>query len=81
MQQIVPHPPKIVIAQDAPDYGTLYGLAGVACTFPSVVWSPPIKPGDVNRKLPVVEFIRTHYRVSKTVGHRLVLVLKDEGAP
>lgn len=77
LEQISLDPPKIVIAQDEPDYGTGYGLSGNACAFPKIVWMPPVPRGESDKTLPVVEFIREHYTVVKKIGPKLLLLLKD----
>ena len=69
------HPPKVIIAQDKPNYGTHWGVLGnVACPCPRFVWSPDQpswKPGSV---FPVVEYIQGHYHVDRRIGDRLLLL-------
>ena len=76
LERIRARPPKIVIAQNAPNFGALYGLDGCTCAFPHVVWIPPtsgVVPGKV---FPAITYIQQHYRVSKMVGQKLLLVRK-----
>jgi hypothetical protein len=70
MQQ---HPPKVVIAQDAPEFGVFYGLQGTGCSFPAFTWKPPQTQGELNR-IPLVAFIQNNYRVAERVGNKLLLV-------
>ena len=76
LDRIRARPPKVVIAQNEPNYGVYYGLDGCTCAFPHVVWTPPtssIVPGKV---FPAIAYIQQNYRVSKIIGSKLILVPK-----
>jgi hypothetical protein len=67
--------PKVVIADNGPNYGASYGLRANACAFPRLVWAPTGYVDD--RILPVVTYIQKNYRVVKVVGRKLLLVPKE----
>jgi len=69
------HPPKIVIADNGPNYGASYGLKSHACAFPRLVWSPRPNSDD-ERVFPAIAEIQQNYRVAKVVGRKLLLVRK-----
>jgi hypothetical protein len=72
-------PPKVIIAQDEPNYGTYWGIRGnVACPCPRLVWAPDKaswKPGSI---FPVVDYIQKHYHVDQKIGDRLLLIPNAE---
>jgi hypothetical protein len=74
LDRIRARPPRVVIAMDAPHFGTYYGVeANVGCEFPRLVWMPNRPAGDAAYVLPVVRFISEHYRVSARFGPWLIL--------
>ena len=76
LERIRARPPKVVIAQNEPNYGVFYGLDGCTCAFPHLVWVPSnssVVPGKV---FPAIDYIEQNYRVSKIVGPKLLLVPK-----
>lgn len=78
LQELTERPPKIVIAKDAEDYGTFWGVRGnVLCACPRLVWAPDRpswKPGSI---FPAVQFIKSHYHLQTKIGDRLLLVPND----
>ena len=69
------HPPKVVIADNGPNYGASYGLKDNSCAFPRLVWAP--SPRAVDEKIfPAIVYIEQNYRVAKVVGRKLLLVPK-----
>jgi hypothetical protein len=69
------HPPKVVIADNAPSYGVSYGLMSNECVFPRLVWAPRISPVG-ERIFPSIVYIEHNYRVAEVVGRKLLLVPK-----
>jgi hypothetical protein len=70
-------PPKVVIVDDAPHYGTVFGLpANMECPCPRLVWQPDQWSAKPEYVFPVVEYIQEHYRVDRNIGSRLVLIPK-----
>ena len=76
LERIRARPPKIVIAQNASNFGAFYGVDGCACAFPHVVWIPPTSAVVPGKVFPAIAYIQQHYRVSKIVGQKLLLVRK-----
>ena len=76
LDRIRQHPPKVVIVQDDANYGASYGLHGSTCTFPGIVWNPPLGRWEPDKKFPAIEYIRQNYRVAEKVGPKLLLVPK-----
>lgn len=70
------HPPRVVIVQDAENYGAFYGLEGTSCAFPTIVWSPLHAKRDPSVKFPLIQFIQSNYLVAEKVGRKLLLVPK-----
>ena len=75
LDNIVRRPPKIVIAQNAENYGAFWGVRGnVLCPCPRLVWAPDKpswKPGSI---FPVVRFIQSHYHIESRIGDRLLMI-------
>lgn len=69
------HPPKVVIADNAPNYGASYGLKSDACMFPRLAWAPNTSSVD-DRVFPAIVYIQQNYRVAEVVGRKLLLVPK-----
>jgi hypothetical protein len=76
LDRIRAHPPKIVIAENKPDYFVSYGLEGCTCAFPKVVWVPPTSSLVLGKVFPAVRYIQENYRVQKTIGSKILLVPK-----
>jgi hypothetical protein len=76
LDQIRSRPPKIVIVQEAPNYGVFYGLNGCTCAFPHLVWVPAASTIEEGKDFPAIDYIRQNYRVAKSVGSKLLLVPK-----
>ena len=76
LDRIRARPPKVVIAQNQPNYDVYYGLEGCTCAFPNLVWTPPTSSVVPGKDFPVVDYIRQKYRVSKIVGQKLLLLPK-----
>jgi len=77
LERIRQHPPKVVIAQNGPSYGALYGLQGCTCAFPRVVWVPATSSVVPNKVFPAIAYIQQNYRVAKIVGQKLLLVPRN----
>jgi hypothetical protein len=69
------HPPKVVIADNAPNYGAIYGWNTNECVFPRLVWAPETV-AQSDRVAPAIVYIEQNYRVAKVVGRKLLLVPK-----
>jgi hypothetical protein len=67
-------PPAVVIADDLPNYGTVYGLQYVSCAFPNLVWMPLIPDWRSRPPLAIARFVEAHYHAVEKVGNRLLLV-------
>jgi hypothetical protein len=76
LERIRARPPKVVIAQNAPNYGAFYGLEGCTCAFPHLVWIPPTSAVEAGKVFPAIAYIQKNYRVQKIVGSKLLLVPK-----
>jgi len=76
LERIRAHPPKVVIAQNGPNYGVYYGLEGCTCAFPHLVWVPPTSSVVPGKVFPAIAYIQQNYRVQKIVGSKLLLVPK-----
>lgn len=70
------HPPKVVIADDAPNFGAFDGLQDCRCAFPRLVWSPATGSALSDKVSPAFMEIEQGYRVAKVVGRKLLLVPK-----
>jgi hypothetical protein len=69
-------PPKVVIANNEPNYGAVYGLQGCTCAFPRLVWAPGTSSVVPDKVFPAFVEIQKNYRVAKVVGRKLLLVPK-----
>jgi hypothetical protein len=69
------HPPKVVIANAAPNYDAVSGWISNTCPFPHLVWVPA-KDQRQEPAIPVIPFVEQNYRVAKVVGRKLLLVPK-----
>jgi hypothetical protein len=69
-------PPKVVIAQNEPNYAVFYGLDGCTCAFPHLVWVPPPSSVVPGKDFPAIDYVQQNYRVAKIVGSKLLLVPK-----
>ena len=73
LESIRQHPPKVVIADNAPNYGAIYGWNTNGCVFPRLVWQPATA-AQSDRVAPAIAYIEQNYRVVKVVGRKLLLV-------
>jgi hypothetical protein len=69
-------PPRVVIAENEPNYGAIYGLEGCTCPFPRLVWAPRSSSVVPDKMFPALVDIQKNYRVAKVVGRKLLLVPK-----
>ena len=69
------HPPRVVIADNQPNYGATYGLKDNVCPFPQLVWAPDSR-SVADKIFPTIVYIQQNYRVAKVVGRKLLLVPK-----
>jgi hypothetical protein len=76
LERIRANPPKIIIAENKPNYWVSYGLEGCTCAFPRFVWIPPTSSLIEGKDFPVIDYIRQNYSVEKTIGSKLLLVRK-----
>jgi hypothetical protein len=73
LETIRQHPPKVVIADNAPNYGAIHGWNANGCVFPRLVWKPATDEQS-DRVAPAITYIEENYRVAKVVGRKLLLV-------
>jgi hypothetical protein len=78
LERIRSRPPKVVIAQNEPNYGVYYGLDGCTCAFPKLVWVPAASTVVAGKVFPAIDYIRQNYRVSKIIGPKLLLVQNEK---
>jgi hypothetical protein len=76
LERMQARPPKVVIAQNEPNYAVFYGLEGCTCAFPHLVWVPPASSVVPGKVFPAIDYIQQNYRVAKIVGSKLLLVPK-----
>ena len=76
LEGIQRRPPKVIIAENEPNYGAVYGLQGCTCPFPRLVWAPGTSSVVPDKIFPAFDEIQQKYRVAKRVGHKLLLVPK-----
>lgn len=75
LKRFLADPPKIVIADHGPSYGTYWGVEGtMRCACPRLVWRPDQPSTDPTIVFPVVEHIRRNYHVEREFGRKLILV-------
>ena len=68
------HPPKVILADDKPAYGIVYGWPrNMSCPCPRFVWQPDQLAGDPSYTFPISRFIDQNYRVERKVGTKLWL--------
>lgn len=80
LERIRAHPPKLIIANAAPDFGATYGMCvETGCTFPAIVWRSKRLACEPDRKFPVLEYIKTHYAPVARVGEKVIY--SQESAP
>ncbi|HXA66497.1 MAG TPA: hypothetical protein VNV82_15155 [Bryobacteraceae bacterium] len=76
LEKIRAHPPKVVIAENQPNYAAFYGLEGCTCAFPHLVWIPETSSVVPDKHFPAIDYIQQNYRASKIIGPKLLLVPK-----
>ena len=76
LERIRAHPPKVVIAENQPNYAAFYGLEGCTCAFPHLVWIPETSSVVPDKHFPAIDYIQQNYRASKIIGPKLLLVPK-----
>jgi len=76
LDRIQRHPPKLVIAQNEPDFGASFGLRGCSCAFPRLVWKPERIPANDGKRNPALDYVAQNYRVAKVVGPKQILLRK-----
>ncbi len=63
LAQFTQHPPRLVIANELPDYGAAFGvISPTRCPFPRLVWRPDQAAYDPTRRFPVIDAIPMQYR-------------------
>ena len=69
--------PKVILADDKPAYGVVYGWPqNMGCPCPRLVWQPDQPAGDPSYTFPLTGFIAENYRVERKIGTKLILVPK-----
>ncbi len=64
MAQFTQHPPRLVIADELPDYGASFGvISPTRCPFPRLVWRPDQPAYDPARRFAVIDAIQTQYQL------------------
>ena len=77
LQIMQARPPKVIIADDKPAYGIVYGWPrNISCPCPRLVWQPDQLAGDPLYTFPISRFIDQNYRVERKIGTKLILVPK-----
>jgi hypothetical protein len=74
--------PKVIIAEDSPQFGTYfgYGLKGNrSCVCPRLVWMPDRPSWNPSIVYPVVDYILSHYRPAVKLGGKVILVPLEDG--
>ena len=82
LQRIRERRPKLVIAEDSPEFGTYYGYGlkgNRSCVCPRLVWIPDRPSWDPDFIYPVVAYIAHNYRPTMRFGSKVILV-PSEGA-
>jgi len=75
IDKIERHPPRLVIAQDAPHLGTYWGFGNKgyrACPCPRLVWMPDGRSWDPERVLRVAAWVEDRYRVTARIGNKAI---------
>jgi hypothetical protein len=63
LRQFTEHPPRLVIANELPDYGAAFGvISPTRCPFPRLVWRPDQPAYEPTRRFPVIDTIPAQYR-------------------
>ncbi len=75
LRRIQEHPPSVIVAQDARNYGTSLGTKmSIACPFPRFVWTPlPDAATGADDAPAIVNFIQANYRADRKIGQWLML--------
>jgi hypothetical protein len=72
--QFTQHPPRLVIANELPDYGAAFGvIAPTRCPFPRLLWWPDQMAYDPARRFAVIDAIRAEYQPAADYDGLLVL--------
>jgi hypothetical protein len=74
MTQFTQHPPRLVIANELPDFGASFGvISPTRCPFPRLVWRPDEPAYDPTRRFAVIDAIQAEYRSIANYDGLLVL--------
>jgi hypothetical protein len=76
LERIAQRKPKLIIAQDAPRFGTnfSFGIPGNrACVCPRLVWTPDRPSFDPDYMYPLVDYIARNYRPAARIGGKVIL--------
>jgi hypothetical protein len=74
LRQFTQHPPRLVIANELPDYGASFGvISPTRCPFPRLVWRPDQPAYDPTRRFAVIDAIRAEYQPVANYDDLLVL--------
>jgi hypothetical protein len=78
LSRIEHDPPRIVIANDGPNFQASYGLClNTACTFPRLVWRSNRLACDPSQSFPVLDYIRSHYRPAAHFGQKVIYTREE----
>ena len=80
LERMERQPPKLIVAQDAPRFGTnfSFGAAGNrACVCPRLVWEPDRPSFDPDYVYPLVDYIARNYYPVLHVGGKVILERKQ----
>ena len=74
LARIQNHPPRTVVADDAPNFGSFWGIQGnMACAFPRWTWIPDQPSWTPQSALPVTGFLKNNYHTERKIGGWLLL--------
>ncbi len=63
MAQFTRYPPRLVIANELPNYGASFGvIAPTRCSYPRLVWQPDQLAYDPTRRFAVIDAIQAEYQ-------------------
>lgn len=75
LRRFLADPPSLVVAMNAPRYGTTFGYkADMKCPCPRLVWEPDEPSWDPEVEFPIVPQIEQNYRAVMTVKNQVLLV-------
>jgi hypothetical protein len=77
LSRVRSNPPKLIIAENKPDFGATYGLcAETGCMFPALVWRSTRLACEPGRNFPVLDYIRNNYAPIVRFGDKTIYAEK-----